>query len=310
MKCQVLSEKKMINNVGDNLTWFIGVVEDRDDPLKCGRVRVRCFSIHTQDKTLLPTVDLPWAQLIQDPSSAASGNVGKTPLGLLVGSWVMGFFMDGNDCQQPIIMGSIAGFNNDIPDVNQLARGDNSHPVISDKNSNIHSATIAFGGSWSEPYSAYAAEYPYNKVNESESGHIKEIDDTPGSERIHDYHKSGTFTEVDANGNKSTRVTGENFEVVVGNDNILVVGDCNITVEGTARIKAPAIKIETDDLDIKTGTYNLQITGETHERYEGDKYIHIGADTVQRHDEGVDYTCPFDPPRYSGQYCVDVEEAE
>ena len=35
--------------------------------------------------------------------------------------------------------------------------------------------------------------YPKNHVYETESGHIKEFDDTEGAERIHEYHKSGTF---------------------------------------------------------------------------------------------------------------------
>ena len=44
--------------------WFNGVVEDRNDPQKLGRVRVRCVGIHTQDKAVLPTADLPWSQVI------------------------------------------------------------------------------------------------------------------------------------------------------------------------------------------------------------------------------------------------------
>ena len=37
----------------------------------------------------------------------------------------------------------------------------------------------------------------FNKVFETESGHVQEFDDTPGQERIHTYHRSGTFHEVD-----------------------------------------------------------------------------------------------------------------
>ena len=36
-----------------NLRHFIGVVEDRNDPLQLGRVRVRVYSIHTEDKSLI-----------------------------------------------------------------------------------------------------------------------------------------------------------------------------------------------------------------------------------------------------------------
>ena len=33
----------------DGFIWFTGVVEDRDDPDKLGRVRVRCVGYHTND---------------------------------------------------------------------------------------------------------------------------------------------------------------------------------------------------------------------------------------------------------------------
>ena len=46
------------NYLGFNgFIWFNGVVEDRNDPQKLGRVRVRCVGIHTQDKAVLPTAD-------------------------------------------------------------------------------------------------------------------------------------------------------------------------------------------------------------------------------------------------------------
>ena len=46
--------------LGKNFHWFIGVVEDRFDPLKGWRLRVRCLGIHTDDKLTLPTVRLAW----------------------------------------------------------------------------------------------------------------------------------------------------------------------------------------------------------------------------------------------------------
>ena len=124
--------------------WFFGVVEDRMDPLKIGRVRVRCFGWHTDNKKDLPTSALPWAQPLQDITSAAISGFGKSPTGIVEGTWVVGFFLDGQLAQRPVIMGTIAGipttpsnpskgFNDpngvfpypnilDEPDVNRLVR--------------------------------------------------------------------------------------------------------------------------------------------------------------------------------------------
>ena len=54
-----MADKLENNFFGMNLIWFFGVVEDRNDPIKLGRVRVRCLGWHTEDKKLLPTGSLP-----------------------------------------------------------------------------------------------------------------------------------------------------------------------------------------------------------------------------------------------------------
>ena len=76
----------------DGFIWFIGVVEDRQDPYLIGRVRVRCFGHHTGDKTELPTEDLPWAQVMLPVTSAGISGIGQSPIGLVEGSHVFGFF--------------------------------------------------------------------------------------------------------------------------------------------------------------------------------------------------------------------------
>ena len=96
----------------DGFWWWVGVVEDRMDPLKLGRVRVRVTGYHTDNKNELPTNALPWGMPMQPILSAAISGKGSTPLGPLEGTWVVGFFADGADCQQPIIMGTIGGIPN------------------------------------------------------------------------------------------------------------------------------------------------------------------------------------------------------
>ena len=43
---------------------YYGVVEDRLDPLKIGRVRVRVFDVHTHRKDRIATPDLPWSMVV------------------------------------------------------------------------------------------------------------------------------------------------------------------------------------------------------------------------------------------------------
>ena len=93
----------------DGFTWFVGVVEDRQDPKTLGRVRVRCLGYHTEDLDRIPTADLPWAHVMNPITSATVSGVGQTPLGLVEGSWVIGFFQDHGDAQMPIIIGSLPG---------------------------------------------------------------------------------------------------------------------------------------------------------------------------------------------------------
>ena len=44
--------------------WFIGVVENRSDPEKMGRVKVRVYGIHTSNTVDIPNEDLPWANVL------------------------------------------------------------------------------------------------------------------------------------------------------------------------------------------------------------------------------------------------------
>lgn len=93
----------------DRFVWFQGVVEDRFDPLKLGRVRVRILGLHTEDKTKIPTEDLPWAFPILPITSASMNGIGDTPVGPVEGTWVVGFFRDGDNCQEPVVFGTIGG---------------------------------------------------------------------------------------------------------------------------------------------------------------------------------------------------------
>ena len=96
--------------------YFFGVVEDRQDPLKVGRLRVRIVGTHTQDKLALPTADLPWALCVLPITASGISGIGSSATGLLEGSWVFGFFRDGNFRQEPVILGSLPGRPTELAD--------------------------------------------------------------------------------------------------------------------------------------------------------------------------------------------------
>lgn len=95
--------------------WWIGVVEDRNDPLALGRAKVRIFGYHTSDQTLLPTNDLPWAMPLAPLHNPAGV---KAPF---ESTWVLGFFLDGQIAQQPVMLGAFNGFRlRDVIDAKQF----------------------------------------------------------------------------------------------------------------------------------------------------------------------------------------------
>ena len=93
----------------EGFVWAVGVVEDRFDPLYLGRCRVRWLGWHTKDKMDLPTSLLPWAFPLMPITSASQTGVGMSPTGPVEGSWVMGFFRDGDAANDPVMIGTLGG---------------------------------------------------------------------------------------------------------------------------------------------------------------------------------------------------------
>jgi hypothetical protein len=94
-----MAQKEDTDFAGKNgFTWWVGFVEDRNDPLKVGRCRVRCVGWHAEDKMRLPTKDLPWAM----PAYPANNTNTYSPK---EGDMCFGFFTDGENAQYPVILG-------------------------------------------------------------------------------------------------------------------------------------------------------------------------------------------------------------
>ena len=448
----------------DGFVWALGVVENRLDPKKAGRVQVRCLGTHTEDKSLIPTEDLPWATTVGPTTVSGTSQVGTYPHSLLEGDWVVLFFLDGVEMQQPVVFGvlnsgipenfketqipthpSVAGAspvtnqtanNTSIfeespsslpagegelqtaaragnaeaspggaenlgvegkkqdptegfldprvdtsnvpglpknvtqtengegtkvenqtncptnpyffgePDTNRLARHDNlENTIVSKKRSEVaigqeniptaqplipqghtrQSAAHDTGAApqpkdersgsdsnvssgengklfWSELSTLYSAEYPYNKVSQSESGHILEVDDTPGFERLHYYHRAGTFQEVYPDGSRVTKVVNDEITVVLKNKLTHVENNYWITVDKGCKfyinkdgepgrdfdIEVGAngnlnITVQSGDINLVAGEGNLNtyINGNVNTTVTGDKTEHVEGNVTQ-----------------------------
>ena len=346
-----VSAKNKKQAIYPQFTWWQGIVEDRYDPDKLGRYKVRIFGYHTNDKTKMSTEDLPWAIPMQPVTSAGISGVGTNTSGLVEGSAVIGFFADGPDGQIPIIMGSWGsmsylpedadgkvvefdrsktGFydpNGVYPrqknkdelgeeydegknvlkeaDSPRLSRGgdvaEEHFSLKAKRDIRIGSAEVDDGKKigkafapkmtvyevnesslshpkadatpapkyeqefWEEPHpqgvEKSVSEYPHNKVTETETGHIFEVDDTPGAGRIHQMHNSGTYEEIQPDGTRSVRIQSEDYEIIISNKHLLVKGDFNITVEGD---------------------YNLNVLGNKYEDIQGHSFETVRGSKVSK----------------------------
>lgn len=251
-------------NIGsEGFVWFIGVVEDRNDPLKIGRVKLRIHGLHG-NQVATSKEHLPWAPVLMPAYSASLLQVGQSPTGLQVGSTVIGFFMDGNESNMPIVIGSLAATN----DLSKLA---------------IEQMSLNKSITGNEPSSAYKSKYPYNKVFQSEAGHVVEIDDTPGEERIHVYHKTGTYTEVNKEGRRVAKTVGDDYDVVVKDKNIYVEGNMTITVKGNLDINVDGnVRINGSTINLNRGTQGAARIGDAvpDSELDGTQGIGEGSSTV------------------------------
>lgn len=160
------------------------------------------------------------------------------------------------------------------PDTNRLARNQNIAQTVVQKKESTRDTGVpaANGGTFSQPPIPYNAEYPFNHVYESESGHIMEFDDTPAAERVHLYHKAGTFTEIDANGTQVNRIVGDGYEIIDRNGYIHVKGGFNVSVVGAMNLRTDNIF----NLEV-SGAANINIFNSCNLNISGDANVGVGG---------------------------------
>lgn len=268
--------------------WFTGVVEDINDPEEMGRVRVRCFGYHTDNKIEIPTASLPWATPVMPFNSASMSGIGMSATGILQGSWVVGFFRDGPSAQDPVVIGTVPSRSNtadtrrgfsDPTGANPRAPGEVDTPKPARSEFSIHRAftqkadtrvedvetaspprvdSVAMSEAdayyrrktWSVPHPQdyISPIYPFNHVHETQSGHVIEMDDTPGATRLSRTHSSGSSETYTHDGSRILTVLGKSFKVVFSDENVSIRGSCSVTIEGDCR-------------QLIKGNYHLEVEG-------------------------------------------------
>jgi len=88
-------------SMGNIFRWFFGTaVETNTDPVG-ERIKVRCDGVHGDE---ISDADLPYAQVILPTTGGGTSGIGENQQ-VLPGARVTGFFIDGDLCQLPIVIG-------------------------------------------------------------------------------------------------------------------------------------------------------------------------------------------------------------
>lgn len=155
----------------------------------------------------------------------------------------------------------------DEPDTHRLARNESIDKTIvkAKELARVIGVKTAVGVAWSQPLIPYNATYPYNHTRVSESGHVEEWDDSKGNERLHRYHRAGTYEEIDVNGTKVNRIVGDSYEIVERNRKVIIRGNCDITIVGNANVRVEnnaTLQVLGNMSTNVTGNYKLAVGGD------------------------------------------------
>ena len=280
----------------DNLQWFVGIVEDADDPTNQGRVRVRAFGIHPSvESELMPMEDLPWAV----PINGSYGGVSQIPR---VTDWVFGFFADGRDAQHPFLMGTIPGQNlqsmvgsgqpnqssytnvsNEAerhygkPPLRPAQSGENLHETqaVIQESTRREGITVARDGhpdgvreasGWSEPSVVTPSDPAKNTIFSSTHGESYiAMYGEENNEIFVISHDTGTHIQIDQAGDVKIRSLNDLYLGAENNMYEWNGASRNVTVEGKYSINVLGgdctLEVTGDLNHVVHGDYNLNVAG-------------------------------------------------
>jgi hypothetical protein len=115
-----------------------------------------------------------------------------------------------------------------------------------------------------------SSQYPLNQVRETVSGHVTEIDDTPGAERMLFKHRTGAGIELCVDGSICISTVNNIIRVTGGDEKVIIEGDGHITYNGNLTLNVSG------DFDLNVGgDYNLKVAGDKNEQVDGSSVTRV-----------------------------------
>ena len=272
----------------NNMLHFVGVVEDNYDRTNGGRVRVRAFGIHpprvsSDVEDSVPTQDLPWATVLDS-------SYGVSPVIPSVGEWVFGFFIDGREAQQPMIIGRLPGVHMNVPGGSGEPGEDGYLPPESIKNYGKPELHRYVGGedldkgqtllqrasqesfiqqalsdeTFDEPPIAMPETNYNNRVFASKNGDNFIVMGDGAESESSDYilmsHSSGSVFQIDPNGTIFIKSFGDQYNTTDGVLSTYVTGSShhNVQEDWSLKVETGSGKVFINgDLDIECENFNV-----------------------------------------------------
>lgn len=126
----------------------------------------------------------------------------------------------------------------------------------------------------------YQPQYPFDNVTQTRSGHMFELDDTKDRERVRLQHRTGTFIEMQPNGDEVHKVYGDGYEITVKDKHISISGKCVVEILGDANIHIAGDKTETVDGSVVQhikGNYSQIVEGISSITSQGNMSVTAGS---------------------------------